>query len=199
MKFSVQTIRERLAELDDHDPHHDIREWAGLDLGGLREASVLIPLVEMPNGEFDVVLTKRAASLRQHSGEVSFPGGRRDEEDDDLVVTALREAHEEIGLMPGDVDVHGAFYYMPTISSYALTAYVGELMGPYSFVANPDEIDVLIQAPLRALADPSIYDVHEREFNGHAFEMHSCHYDDQLIWGATGLMLNALIRYLRLR
>ena len=198
MKFSADSIREKLGDLGE-EPRHEIRAWGDIELGELREAAVLIPLVEMPNGEFDVLLTKRSEALRQHSGEVSFPGGRRDPEDDTLVTTALREAREEVGLFEADVRVHGAFYSMPTISNYALTAYVGEVRGPYEFVPNPAEIDVLIQAPLRELADRAIYDVTQREWNGHVFDMHSFLYDGHTIWGATGLMLDAFIRFLKLR
>src|SRR5690554_4865127 len=113
-------------------------------LTGFCDAAVLLPIIEL-DGEFQLVFTKRAGSLRQHPGEISFPGGRADPEDLDLAQTALREASEEIALTPDGVQVFGSFVQMPTFTGFRVTSFVGEFTQPLSsLIINPDEIDVLI-------------------------------------------------------
>lgn len=111
--------------------------------------------------------------------------------------TALREACEEISLAPGLVHVYGPLVQMPTFTGFRVTSFVGEFTQPLSsLIINPDEIDVLIVAPLVALADPSIYHVEDREFNGERFAMHTYQFGDHRIWGITGMMLHLFLQYL---
>ncbi len=194
--FSASKIREKLMLLGE-EPPVSIRDWPGLNISEFRVASVLILLLRYED-EYKIVFTKRAQALRQHSGEVSFPGGRKDEEDRDLLHTALREADEEIGLKSEDVSVFGRFSIMPTISQYNLSAYIGEAVGPYDFDANPGEIDVIFEASLEALCDPSIYGMKHYDWEGKSFPMHEFQIEEHRIWGATGYMTYELLKFLSL-
>lgn len=194
-------VRSRLADLTIARPKLDLtefrREWLPDD--DLTDAAVLIPLTQDESGVLQIVLTQRAASLRKHSGEMSFPGGRRDPEDDDLVATALRETHEEIDLLPADVTIYGSLMQMPTVTGYEVTVFVGEFPSPYELVPNPAEIDELVVAPLERLADPAIHRRELREWEGKEFPIHFFDYGPSEIWGATGFMLDTLLHYLGLR
>src|SRR3989441_11497442 len=100
-------------------------EAAALDVRGRIDAAVLVPLFEQ-DGELHGVFTRRRSDLRRHAGEISFPGGRADEGEADLRATALREAHEEIGLPPSDVELVGALQPTPTIATdYSVYPFVG--------------------------------------------------------------------------
>ncbi len=193
-------IRAKLSDLDNEAPRLDLsefrREW--LPDADLTDAAVLIPMTQF-DGALHLVLTQRAASLRKHSGEMSFPGGRRDPEDTNLIATALRESHEEIALAPQDVEIFGSLMRMPTVTGYEVTVYVGEFPWPYELVANPAEIDELVVAPLQTLADPQIHRKELREWDGKEFPIHFFDYGPTEIWGATGFMLDTFLHYLGLR
>lgn len=193
--LAPDAVRRRLQELE-MTPRKIWRDTLIQKPASLSEAAVLLPIIEL-DGEFQLVLTRRSSSLRQHPGEISFPGGRADPEDQDLVQTALREASEEIALAPDAVRVFGSFVQMPTFTGFRVTSFVGEFTQPLSsLIINPDEIDVLIVAPLRALADEKIYQVGERVFNGKRFTMHTYQFGQHRIWGVTGMMLHLFLQYL---
>ena len=95
----------------------DPAEAAGLDVHGRIDAAVLVPLYLDGDGELHAVFTRRREDLRRHAGEISFPGGRQDDDESDLRLTALREAEEEIGLPPSSVELVGALQPTPTIAT----------------------------------------------------------------------------------
>lgn len=189
-------VRSKLEKLTESPMQrwHQQRDFAHRDLS---ESAVLIALSERA-GDLEVLFTQRSHNLRSHSGEISFPGGRREPQDDSLIETALREAYEEVALVPKDVHVFGALTRMPTITGYRVTAYVGEYPDPYDLIINPDEIHLIFRAPLRELADPSIHRVEEREFDGKIYPVHFYDYEGHVIWGATGFLLSVLLEYLDL-
>jgi 8-oxo-dGTP pyrophosphatase MutT (NUDIX family) len=194
--YTPDEVRQRLAHLDQKPRRtwHSERDFAHRDLS---ESAVLIPLTER-DGELHVLFTQRSHELRTHSGEVSFPGGRREPEDDSLTETALREAYEEIALVPGDVEVFGALTRIPTITGFQVTAFVGEYPSPYEIILNPDEIHLIFVAPLRELADPAIHRLERREFDGEIYPVHFFDWNGHVIWGATGFLLATLLDYLLL-
>lgn len=189
-------IRERLGLLGPK-PRARIREFRAIDdlFDELAPAAVLIPLTER-DGRMDVVLTKRSEKMRKHSGEVSFPGGRMEEDDDDLIQTALRESEEEIALRPTDVKVYGALMQMPTVTGYEVSVYVGEFDQPYELRPNPDEIATIIEAPLTDFVDDELHRQEEIEWGGRRFPMHYFDIQGHNVWGATAYMLVELMDYL---
>ncbi len=123
------------------------------DEQGRKRAAVLIPIVDGP--EPSVILTRRAARMDSHAGEVAWPGGKHDPEDGSLETTALRESHEEIGLLPERVTI--VTELRPFISKYGLlvTPYVGLVEANVQLKANPAELDSIFQVPLSWLrSDP---------------------------------------------
>lgn len=193
-RFAPEQVRRRLGELG-WNPAVRFEEVPGFEGKILREAAVLAPLTQV-DGELHLVFTERPHSMRQHSGEVSFPGGRRDPEDRRLSDTALREAHEEIGLLPDDVQLYGSLVRMPTISGYEVTTFVGEFSHPYELVANPAEIEEMFMVPLAHLADPAYQRVEKRSWDGVAYDLHFYDFEDHIIWGATGYMVRVLLDFL---
>lgn len=150
-------------------------------------AAVLIPIINKP--EPTLILTQRAARMDSHAGEVAWPGGRQDPEDDNLAATALRESHEEIGLPPDKVEVVAEL--RPFISKYGLlvTPFVGLVQHPVRLTANPDELDSIFQVPLSWLkGDPRTQtDIVSRFGETHKVPVY--HFDGFRIWGLTAMIL----------
>ena len=159
--------------------------------GRFRPAAVLL-LLDARAGEERVIFQQRTAEVEDHKGQVSLPGGRRDEEDDSLLRTALRETHEEIGVPPDAVDVLGRLDDITTGTGYAVSPFVGALdtRWPGPFRPHPAEVERLIEVPLAYLRDPrsrvraSVL-VRARPRSEEAFL-----FDGTLIWGATGRILH---------
>ncbi len=133
-----------------------------MDVHGGKDAAVLVPVFEDAAGELHAVFTRRRHDLRRHAGEISFPGGRQDA-GETLLQTALREAHEEVGLPPADVRVLGALPPTPTfVTNYAIYPFVGLIEPGFAWVAQRTEVDEVLELPLagppgrlrRAPADP---------------------------------------------
>jgi 8-oxo-dGTP pyrophosphatase MutT (NUDIX family) len=154
-------------------------------------AAVLVPLYAQ-GGELRVVLTRRRADLRRHAGEISFPGGRRDPEDETLTDTALREAEEEIGLARADVTVVGALERTSTfVTNYAIHPFVGLLDGQRTWRASASEVDAVLEPSLREVRAGRTRTRIERR--GIAFETDAYVFDEQLVWGATARILEGLL------
>jgi len=156
-------------------------------------AAVLIPLYEKDGG-YHVLLTKRSAELEYHKGQICFPGGSHHDEDGSLKDTALREAYEEVGIRPEDVEILGELDSMGTLTSHFLiTPFVGIIPYPYEFKVNRQEIDELIEVPLSALADDGNY--REETFNNEGVTGKSSFfkYKDKVIWGVTARILRQLV------
>ena len=163
--------------------------------GPLKPAGVLVPIMERQDG-LSVLLTQRAADLKHHAGQVSFPGGRMEEHDADVREAALRETHEEVGIEPQLVDVIGYLDSMPTITGFAVTPVVGLIQGGIELVVDRTEVDYAFEIPLDYLLDESNDRLCNREFEGRQFRLVEFHYNDERIWGATAYMLLAFRKYL---
>ena len=159
-----------------------------------RAAAVLAPLYEH-DGELFVVLTRRTWELRSHSGEVSFPGGRQDDGDEHLWHTALREAHEEIGLDPTAVERIGELDHLATVTSRSfIVPYVGALDARPSTAANPQEVSAVLHVPVAELLDPTIF--REERWTFPWAEDRPIFFFELVgdtVWGATGAMLRQLL------
>jgi 8-oxo-dGTP pyrophosphatase MutT (NUDIX family) len=163
-----------------------------MDVHGRTDSAVLVALYEDGADALHAVFTRRRDDLRRHAGEISFPGGRRDE-GEELVDTALREAHEEIGLPPGEVEVIGALEPTPTfVTNYAIYPFVGLISEPEAeWVLSHREVAEVLQlkiAELRAGAG-------ERRLvrRGIPFRTPTYEVGRHMIWGATARIVGDLL------
>ena len=163
--------------------------------GSLKAAEVLIPIIERPDG-LTVLLTQRSSELRLHAGQVSFPGGRMEGSDADIVMTALREAHEEVGIHPDTVEVAGYLDPAPTVTGYAVTPVVGLLGQSVSIRIDPGEVEAAFEVPLDFLLDKGNQQDSVRLFEGVELKIVEFNYNDRRIWGATALMIMQLRKLL---
>lgn len=162
------------------------------------DAAVLVPIVlrEQPT----VLLTQRSAGLSTHSGQVAFPGGKRDPDDISAEATALREAHEEIGLDARHVEVLGRLPTYVTGSAFVITPVVALVQPPPRYFPNPGEVEELFEVPLSFLLNPAHHERHALLWQGVEREWFAMPYQDgahqRYIWGATAGMLRNLYRFL---
>ena len=161
----------------------------------LRPAAVLIPIVERPAG-LSVLFTRRASHLRDHSGQVSFPGGRVAAADASPEATALREAREEIGLAPDRVELLGRLPEYHTRTGFRITPVVGLLLPPFELHADANEVEEIFEVPLDFLLDPVSHQRQSREWQGEQRWFFAMPYQGHYIWGATAGMLVNLSRHL---
>lgn len=153
-------------------------------------AGVLILLFEH-RGDPHIVFQKRTDRVRDHKGQISFPGGAMDPGDEDVLFCALRETHEEIGVAPADVDVLGRVDDMITISNFLVTPYVGWLSRyPYGWKFSDEEVAYLLEVPVPHLLDPDNFVADRRVINGQEHILPAYQFGEDLIWGATARMLS---------
>lgn len=164
----------------------------------LRPASVLIPLVERGAG-LGLVLTRRAARLTHHPGQIAFPGGKQDPSDASALAAALREAEEEIGLDPAGVQVLGALDPHETVTFFNIAPFVGLVPGDFEPVSDPAEVAEVFEVPLEFVLDPRNLQVHGRRWQGQWRAYYAIPYGPHYIWGATARMLKALGDRIRAR
>ncbi|MBV8682128.1 MAG: CoA pyrophosphatase [Caulobacteraceae bacterium] len=157
----------------------------------LTPAAVLVGLVERPEG-LSVILTRRADTLRRHTGQVALPGGRCDPGETPWE-TALRETHEEIGLAPEFITLAGLSTPYRTGTGFHVTPVVGFVTPGFTLVANPDEVADIFETPFGFLMDPANFEAREgRTPAGDVRRFYAITWEDRLIWGATAGMLRAL-------
>ena len=160
----------------------------------LRRAAVLVPLF-VRDGMLWVMFTRRTESVEHHRGQISFPGGVEEPEDESLAATALRETHEELGIAPKDVRLLGSLSPIVTITDFAVAPFVGAIPQPYAFTPAEAEIAEVIEAPLAALANPAILEA--RVLPGREEAVLFYHHGPHVIWGATARMLAELLETLK--
>jgi 8-oxo-dGTP pyrophosphatase MutT (NUDIX family) len=157
---------------------------------GLRRAAVLVPLF-VKDGGLWVLLTRRTESLEHHRGQISFPGGSAEDDDDSALETALRETDEEIGVRAEDVKPLGTLSPLTTITNFYVEPFVGAIPNPYPFRIAEAEIAELIEAPVAALLDPKALET--RMLPGRAEPVLFYHHGDHVIWGATARILKEFL------
>ena len=156
-----------------------------------KPAAVLAPIVARAQGA-TVLLTQRTTRLRQHSGQIAFPGGKIDPQDESPVAAALREAWEEIGLHARHVDPLGYLDLYATGTGFRIFPLVAIVRPPFELTLNPEEVDEVFEVPLRFLMDPANHQLHTREADGVARHFHAMPWEGRFIWGATAGMLKNL-------
>lgn len=176
-----------MADISERMPEQVVNELTG----NLRPAGVLIPIVERRDS-LCVLLTERSANLRHHGGQISFPGGGMESHDKDIAATALREAHEEVGIQPHEVDIAGFLNPTPTVTGFAVTPVIGFVRESFSLTIDPIEVQTAFEVPLDFLMDRRNEEHSEREFRGVTIPVVTFHYDGHRIWGATAAILLTL-------
>jgi 8-oxo-dGTP pyrophosphatase MutT (NUDIX family) len=159
-------------------------------------AAVLVPLVERETG-LTVLLTQRAETLKDHAGQISFPGGRIEPEDKDAWHAALREAYEEIGLLANFVEFAG---YLPdhlVITGFRVTPVVGFVNPEYQLRIAKAEVHDVFEVPLDFILDAANHKSRQRKLGDLTIEVHDIPYGERNIWGATAGMLMTLRRMLQ--
>jgi 8-oxo-dGTP pyrophosphatase MutT (NUDIX family) len=165
----------------------------------VRPAAVLIPLM-VRNDDVSVLLTQRTAHLVDHAGQISFPGGRVEGSDADVVATALRESTEEIGLDRGLVEIVGRLPEYTTVTGYRVTPVIGLIERPFTLQLDAFEVSEAFEVPLAFLMNPANHERRLATFEGAARTFYAMPYAgarNYFIWGATAAMLRNLYHYLR--
>lgn len=162
-------------------------------------ASVLIPLVVHAEEQITLLLTQRTAHLHDHAGQISFPGGRADPDDGDVVATALRETEEEIGLARQHIEVIGSLPEYFTGTGYKVTPVVGLVHPPFELKADTFEVAEIFEVPLAHLMNGRNHERRTAEFPNRPGRrtFYAIPYENYFIWGATAGMLRNLYHFLR--
>ncbi|MEK9708555.1 MAG: CoA pyrophosphatase, partial [Alphaproteobacteria bacterium] len=163
---------------------HDLNEVGMRPDPPLKPAAVLVPLIEREEG-FTILLTERAADLRAHAGQISFPGGRIDPEDASPEDAALREAHEEIGMPRENAELLGRLDTYEVRTGFAVTPIVGLVDPAFEIVFEPGEVADVFEVPLAFILDPDNHERHSRVLRGKRRYFYVLPYEDRYIWGAT--------------
>ncbi|HWH43657.1 MAG TPA: CoA pyrophosphatase [Thermoleophilaceae bacterium] len=161
---------------------------------GDKDAAVLVPLY-LDSGELHAVFTKRREDMRRHAGEISFPGGRPDFEGETLEATALREAHEEIGLSPADVELVGGLPPVGTfVTNYTIHPFVGVIRPGHAWVPQPAEVEIVLELSLPALVRG--HEMKRLPRKGVPIRTPTYTVGDHLVWGATARIVQSLLERL---
>ena len=168
----------------DYDLNPDLQRAA---MRQLVPAAVLVPIVR--RADPTVVFTRRTAHLARHAGQVSFPGGQLNPDDASLVITALRETHEETGIEPELVDVAGFLDSYETGTGFAILPVIGILEEGFSLRPNPQEVAEIFEVPLAFFLDPANCERDTCEWQGRMRMFYAFRYKQHYIWGATAAII----------
>jgi len=173
------------------------REPKKLADDGSKRGAVVIPIFERENKLY-MLFTKRTEELRTHKGQISFPGGKIDEDDSSLLQCALREAHEEIGILPEKFSLLGELNQTKTNSSnILLSSFVAKLEYPFEIIRNEQEVDEIIEVPFDALCETDKWERKVVRVDGEEVGTWFFHYNNRIIWGATAQLVKQLLEHLK--
>ncbi len=154
----------------------------------------MLLLLYWKQGEYYLLFTKRSESVKEHKGQISFPGGVYQAEDETLLATALRECVEEIGLAPDEMEVLGELDDVVTLTSnYIISPFVALISGPFSLKVNRREIEEIIEVPLHVLLEKDSVRYGTENIDGEKVTSYFYCYRGRVIWGATAGILNQFL------
>jgi 8-oxo-dGTP pyrophosphatase MutT (NUDIX family) len=196
-RLTVAWLRQRFTESPQWQPERP-DEWRTRLPPVLKNAAVLLPIVRRPAG-LGLLLTQRTDHLSNHAGQVSFPGGRAEEQDASPIDTALRETEEEIGLHRRHVEIVGVLPDYITGTGYRITPVVGLVTPPFDLAADPNEVAEIFEVPLSFLMDGANHQRMSIDLPEGAGRrsFYAMPYQRFFIWGATAGMLRNLFHFLR--
>lgn len=157
----------------------------------LRPAGVLVPIL-CRGSQARLYLTKRSSALKHHPGQIAFPGGKQDEGDADITATALREASEEIGLDPANVEVLGQMPPHETVTGFTVTPVVARVLAPFTPRAEAGEVEEVFSVPLDHVMTPANYLIQSRRWRGSRRHYFTVPFGPYYIWGATARILRSM-------
>lgn len=159
--------------------------------GPVKPAAVLAPIVRRPEG-YTLLLTQRTDAMPTHAGQIAFPGGRLQPEDDGPVAGALREAFEETGLEPRFVEPVGALDPYRTVTGFTVAPIVALVEPDFTLAPDPREVAEVFEAPMAFLMNPAHHERHERDWQGGRRACYVMPWSNRFIWGATAAMIKML-------
>lgn len=193
-RASAQRVRALFQEINPHLVGDELFESRWSDIR--KDAAVLVPIINRPEGA-SVLLTVRSSDMPSHAGQVSFPGGKTSPEDKDRVATALREAHEEVNILPDAVDVIGSLGVHQGGLGYSVTPVVGLVDPATDLRPCPREVAEIFETPLDFIMDLNNHVTEQREHKGVKYNMFAAPYDRFHIWGLTAGILRTLAEALK--
>lgn len=185
--------RDPAAEAQEGISRETLDAWFSMPL---RPAAVLIPLLDH-SGEITVMLTERTHDLPEHPGQIAFPGGRSEPGDANLVETALREAHEEVGLAPDIVELAGYLRAQAVITGYAIVPVIGFVSEGFEPQPDPREVAGVFEVPLAFLLDESNCMREDREIDGVKLATWEYRWEEHRIWGATAKIIQEFTKLIK--
>ena len=190
--IDLKNIYERLSTINtSFTSDNDLMDREAVKTENLIEAAVLVPIVERNDG-LKVILTKRSNNLKQHPGQISFPGGKSEKIDKSLVATALRETKEEIGISEKNVEVLGQLPKHVTITGFKIAPFIGRIRMGFSTEIQTSEVSEIFEVPLSYLSNPKNFRVESVKWKGKKRFFYSIPYGPYYIWGATARILKNL-------
>lgn len=192
MNDPVERLRRALADPEGASSDFDLNPGHRPPEGRvLRPAAVLVALADGTMGP-ELVLTKRSSALRHHPGQIAFPGGKQDPGDPSSEATALREAHEEIGLDPAQVELIGRMPTHETVTGFAITPIIARINGPFTPIPETGEVEEVFRVPFTHVADPARFRIERRIWQGQWRAYYTVPWGPYYIWGATARILRGL-------
>ena len=159
------------------------------------EASVLIPILTFKK-DLEILLTKRSNNLKNHPGQIAFPGGKKDRIDSSPIETALRETQEEVGLNPKNVEIIASLPSHKTATGFVIKPYLGLINQPFSETLRQGEVDEIFTVPYEYILNEKNFSIHTRKWNGSQRSYYVVPYGPYYVWGATARILLNLSRAL---
>jgi len=191
LKAALKSL-ERISSSQEHGDHNlnpDLKPDAPY-----KESSVLILFVHCEEDQtLSILFTKRAKSLSNHPGQISFPGGCKDDIDKDMIETALRETEEETGLSKKDVTILGTMEKYITRTGFEVTPVIGLISGPVITTPEPNEVDEIFEVPLEYILKEKNLKIETLLYQGKDRQFYALSYNEQYIWGATAGMMKELV------